>query len=63
MTEAFSEMADDGMLRPGITAASATRQLIALMDGLQVQWLLDNDSVDIQAEVAAFLEAVTTENF
>lgn len=61
--EAFSEMADDGMLRPGITAASATRQVIALMDGLQVQWLLDNDSVDMPAEVATFLDAVTTEKF
>jgi hypothetical protein len=28
-----------------------------------VQWLLDNASVDMPAEVAAFLEAVTTEKF
>jgi hypothetical protein len=37
--------------------------LIALMDGLQVQWLLDNESVDMPAEVAAFLSAITTEKF
>ena len=44
-------------------AGAAARQLAALMDGLQVQWLLDNDSVDMPAEVVAFLEAITTEKF
>jgi hypothetical protein len=33
------------------------------MDGLQVQWLLDNTSVDMPAEVVGFLEVVTTEKF
>ena len=51
------------MLRPGVAPGGAARQLISLMDGLQVQWLLDNDSVDMPAEVAAFLNAVTTESF
>ncbi|MGG6382222.1 TetR/AcrR family transcriptional regulator [Paenarthrobacter sp. NEAU-H11] len=60
---AFAEVARLGRLRPGIVPLAATRQLIALMDGLQVQWLLDNDSVDMPAEVAAFLEAVTTGTF
>lgn len=31
--------------------ASAARRLVALMDGLQVQWLLDPDGVDMAAEV------------
>jgi hypothetical protein len=33
------------------------------MDGLQLQWLLDNDSVDMAAEQKAFLRAITTETF
>jgi AcrR family transcriptional regulator len=61
LTEAFAEMKTQGTLRPGVAPAAAARQLTALMDGLQVQWLLDNDSVDMPAEVASFLEAVTTE--
>jgi AcrR family transcriptional regulator len=63
MTDAFDELDGRGQLRPGIVPAAAARQLAALMDGLQVQWLLDNDSVDMPAEVVAFLEAITTEKF
>jgi hypothetical protein len=33
------------------------------MDGLQLQWLLENDSVDMAAELRAFLRAITTEEF
>ena len=63
MTDAFDELDGRGQLRPGIVPPAAARQLAALMDGLQVQWLLDNDSVDMPAEVVAFLEAITTEKF
>jgi len=61
--EAFTEVGAQGQLRPGVVPVAATRQLVALMDGLQVQWLLDNESVDMPAEVVSFLEAVTTEKF
>jgi AcrR family transcriptional regulator len=63
MTDAFAEMQTHGQLRPGVAPPAAARQLVALMDGLQVQWLLDNDSVNMPAEVVAFLEAITTEKF
>jgi AcrR family transcriptional regulator len=63
ITNAFAEMETQGTLRPGLAPGTAARQLIALMDGLQVQWLLDNESVDMPAEVAAFLSAITTEKF
>lgn len=63
ISEAFTEVGELGQLRPGVVPLAATRQLVALMDGLQVQWLLDNASVDMPAEVVAFLEAVTTEKF
>lgn len=62
-SDAFTEAGRQGKLRPGVTPPAAARQLVALMDGLQVQWLLDNSSVDMPAEVVAFLEAMTTEKF
>lgn len=36
--------------------SSAARRLVAVMDGLQVQWLLHPDDVDMVAEVAAQIE-------
>ncbi|PRY17216.1 TetR/AcrR family transcriptional regulator [Kineococcus rhizosphaerae] len=46
LTDAF---ADCGHPRPG----SAARRLVAVLDGLQVQWLLHPDDVDMVAEVDA----------
>ena len=61
--EASSRAGAAGQLRPEVVPAAASRQLVALMDGLQLQWLLDNDSVDMAAELMAFLRAITTETF
>lgn len=61
--QAFSDLDHRGRLRPGVTPGAAGRLLVALMDGLQVQWLLDNDSVDMASELRTFLSAVTTEEF
>ncbi|MFC6715441.1 TetR/AcrR family transcriptional regulator [Branchiibius cervicis] len=38
-----------------VTAASAARQLIALMDGLQIQWLLDPAGTDVARVLSDFL--------
>jgi hypothetical protein len=62
-SQAFSDLERRGSLRPGVMPAVASRQLVALMDGLQLQWLLDNDSLDMAAELRAFLRAITTETF
>ncbi|MHA7299490.1 TetR/AcrR family transcriptional regulator [Pseudarthrobacter sp. MDT1-22] len=61
--QAFSDLDRQGMLRHRVPPAAAARQLVALMDGLQVQWLLDNDSVDMAGELRTFLGAITTEEF
>ncbi|MFF1385291.1 TetR/AcrR family transcriptional regulator [Arthrobacter sp. NPDC058288] len=61
--QAFSDLDRRGKLRQGITPGAAARQLVALMDGLQVQWLLDNDSVDMAGELKSFLGSITTEKF
>lgn len=52
----YREAAADGRLRPGVDPGDAARRLIAVMDGLQVQWLLDR-SVDMAAGVAAQIAA------
>lgn len=53
LTGAF---ADCGHPRP----ASAARRLVAVLDGLQVQWLLHPDDVDMVAEVDAQITAELT---
>ncbi|MGV8977095.1 MAG: TetR/AcrR family transcriptional regulator [Cellulomonas sp.] len=47
-----------GRLRPGIDPDAAGRAFVALMDGLQVQWLLDRDSLDMAAVLRATLAAL-----
>jgi len=52
---AFRDLAERGDLRPTISPEAASRGVIALMDGLQIQWLLDRDSVDMAADVRRHL--------
>ena len=58
--EAFERAAEDGQLRPGIDCASAARTLIALMDGLQIQWLLDPEGVDMAGDLRRYLQPLLT---
>lgn len=41
MRDAYAQARADGALRDGVDAETAGRELVAVMDGLQVQWLLD----------------------
>ena len=41
--DAFEEAAEHGELREGVDCASAARTVIALIDGLQLQWLLHRE--------------------
>ena len=58
MRDSFQRCADHGTLREGVTPANAARATIALMDGLQVQWLLDRDSVDMGDELSIYLHGI-----
>jgi AcrR family transcriptional regulator len=60
LTEAFTAMRDAGELAAGIDPASAARGMIAMSDGLQVQWLLNRDSVDMAQEMRNYLRPVLT---
>ncbi|WP_067026874.1 TetR/AcrR family transcriptional regulator [Streptomyces dysideae] len=45
-----------GELRPDIDADRIARQVIAVMDGLQLQWLLDPESIDMAADFRAYID-------
>ncbi len=53
LIEAYVRLAEDGRLRPGVDPRRSAVETIALMDGLQVQWLLDRDVVDMPEALEA----------
>ena len=55
-TRVFTEMSEEGTMRHTVSPASLASMFIALVDGLQLQWLLD-DNVDMESEVRKFLHA------
>ena len=57
---AFADLEGRGHLSRGVTVRSATVSSIAVWDGLQVQWLLDKDSVDMADELAAHFRRLLT---
>ncbi|WP_406145756.1 TetR/AcrR family transcriptional regulator [Streptomyces sp. NBC_01012] len=57
---AYEEARVEGALRAGIDPGDAGRQLIALMDGLQVQWLLGDGATDMAGVLRAHVEAQLT---
>jgi AcrR family transcriptional regulator len=54
---AYRRADDAGALRDAIDPDVAARQLIAVMDGLQLQWLLDDGASDMAAIVRANIQA------
>lgn len=61
VTRSFADLERDGALRPGVVPDIAAAQVIAAMDGLQVQWLLDPDVVDMAAALEALVDALVVE--
>lgn len=57
---AYAAARDVHALREGVEPGTAGRQLIALMDGLQVQWLLDGGATDMAGVVRAHVQAQLT---
>jgi transcriptional regulator, TetR family len=53
-TASFRRIAEAGRLLPGVDPHRAAVATIALMDGLQVQWLLDPASTDMADALAEF---------
>ncbi|MDF2992286.1 MAG: transcriptional regulator [Microbacterium sp.] len=53
VADAFQRLAEAGRLFEGVDVQRSAVVTIAIMDGLQVQWLLDPDSTDMAEELAA----------
>lgn len=58
LTHALTQAVSDGTADPAVPARTIARQFVALMDGLQLQWLMAPDEVDMAADVAAHLATV-----
>lgn len=54
----FRALADRGLLRSGVEPQHAARNFVALMDGLQVQWLTDAEAIDMPAALRAHLNGL-----
>lgn len=60
-TERYLRFADDaGLLAPGFTAESAARVVLAVQDGLQLQWLYDRDAVRVADLMRLVIASVVT---
>ncbi|MDX3853639.1 TetR/AcrR family transcriptional regulator [Streptomyces sp. AK02-01A] len=57
---AYQQARDEDALRAGIDPDAAAQQLIALMDGLQVQWLLSDCATDMAGVMHAHVQAQLT---
>jgi len=55
---AFEQADRRGELRAGVDVDSAARTVISLMDGLQLQWLLNRGGVDMALDVARYLQSL-----
>ena len=58
--DAFADLERRGLLRDGVTPFGAAKATIAMMDGLQIQWLLDRTVLDMAEELRVFLQELTT---
>jgi AcrR family transcriptional regulator len=61
--EMLEERRRAGRLRAGVDPLTAARLLTAVMDGLQVQWLLEADTPGTRVDMAAGLRAAYTALF
>ncbi|MFH8223973.1 TetR/AcrR family transcriptional regulator [Streptomyces sp. NPDC018057] len=53
---ALQQGIDDGEVRPEVDAVVCAQRIFSMMDGLQLQWLLDPDRVDMAAVFRGFMD-------
>jgi AcrR family transcriptional regulator len=58
VTDALAEASELGEIRPDLNLEEAATAIIAVMDGLQIQWLLAPDSVDMAAATDRVITAL-----
>lgn len=54
----FTALAEQGRLRPGVDPERAAASLIALWDGIQTQWLMAPERVDMAGCLRDYLEVI-----
>ncbi|MCF2528853.1 substrate-binding domain-containing protein [Yinghuangia soli] len=59
--QGFAQLAEGGDLRPGVDPVRAARSTVALLDGLQTQWLLDPGAVDMPGDLRQYFRSLVTE--
>ncbi|WP_159502212.1 TetR/AcrR family transcriptional regulator [Microbacterium sp. 18062] len=60
MSAALRDLAGQGALRPGIDPGQAAVDLVALIDGLQVQWLYSPAEIDMVAHYRRRIDEILT---
>lgn len=60
LERAGSRLRQAGRLRPGTTPHSFAVTTVAVVDGLQVQWLLSREDLDMASELRAHLAVMVT---
>lgn len=60
LTDVFTQLHEAGQLRDGEDPAGAARDVLAQSDGVQIQWLLAPDAVDVVKETRRFLQSLIT---
>lgn len=63
ITTAFERLDADGRLADGVSPQRAAVATVAMMDGLQVQWLLDRTVVDMAEELKGFFTSFVDMSF
>lgn len=61
LVRGFTDLERDGALRDGVVPAIAAVQVIACMDGLQIQWLLEPDAIDMAGALESFFNGMLVE--
>jgi len=66
MRRELERLGDAGRLRDGVDPGVAARTVVALMDGLQVQWLYSlerprAERVDMAADLRAYLDLIVVD--
>ena len=58
--QVFSKLQEQGRLREGVDPQKAAASVVALWDGLQLQWLLDPEQVSVAEHLHDFLDLLIT---
>ncbi|MGW7547296.1 TetR/AcrR family transcriptional regulator [Streptomyces sp. NPDC054770] len=58
MQSAVDDLARRGLLRPHVEASGLAADLIAFIDGLQIQWLLSPDAIDMPGHLRTLLRGL-----